>query len=69
MGLFVIQTKDSVLAKLKAALENLELHQRNFPSSHLIDIFAVTYLKECISKLEDCDDSMLKEVIYGKESL
>ena len=69
MGLFVVQSKDNVLSKLKAALDNLELHQRSFSSSHLIDVFAVTYLKESISKLEGCDDSMLKEVIYGKESL
>ena len=55
MGLFVLTTSDSILDRLKAALENLKLEERlqGDHKSYLVSDFAIPYLESVIRDLEE----------------
>ena len=55
MGLFVLTSSDSVIDRLKAALENLKLEERlqGDPKSYLVSDFAIPYLESVIRYLEE----------------
>ena len=55
MGLFVLTASDSVIDRLKAALENLKLEERlqGDPKSYLVSDFAIPYLESVIQDLEE----------------
>ena len=55
MGLFVLTSSDSVIDRLKAALENLKLEERlqGDHKSYLVSDFAIPYLESVIRDLEE----------------
>lgn len=55
MGLFVLPSSDSVIDRLKAALENLKLDERlqGDHKSYLVSDFAIPYLESVIQDLEE----------------